>query len=154
MSTATQSTAIHAVCPGCGKVVRIAAERMQDRPRCPSCKQGIFTGEPVVLDDRSFGNFISGNDLPVLVDFWAPWCGPCHTFGPVIEQAAKAFSTQVIVAKVNSDEAPAASQRLQIRSIPTVVLFSQGREIARQTGAMPMNTLRQWMSASGVMRPE
>ncbi len=151
MSSSPTANGIHATCPGCGKVVRIPAIRLSDRPRCPSCKAGIFAGEPVVLDDGSFGSFLACNDLPVLVDFWAPWCAPCRAFAPVIERAATVFSPQIIVAKVNSDEAPALSQRLQIRSIPTILLFRQSREIGRQAGAMPLEVLTPWLSSLGIL---
>ena len=153
MSAPAGSEAQCATCPGCGKTVRIPTARLQDNPRCPSCKSTLFPGTPIVLDDHSFDRFLSANDLPILVDFWAPWCGPCRNFAPVIEEAAKTFASQLIVAKVNSDEAPAVSQRFQIRSIPTVALFKQGREIGRQTGALPLGALSQWISASGISLP-
>ena len=152
MSATVGSESLHAACPGCGKTVRIPTSRLQDNPRCPSCRSSIFPGAPVMLDDQSFDQFLSKNDLPILVDFWAPWCGP-RTFAPVIEGAAKAFSSQVIVAKVNSDEAPTVSQRYQIRSIPTVALFKHGREIGRKTGALPFGGLSQWMTTLGVSLP-
>ena len=153
MNATDDSESLHATCPGCGRTVRIPASRLQDNPRCPSCRSGIFLGAPVVLDDQSFDQFLSRNDLPILVDFWAPWCGPCRTFAPVIEEAARAFASHVIVAKVNSDEARAVSQRLQIQSIPTVALFMDGREIGRRSGAMLLGGLSQWMSTLGVRRP-
>ena len=117
MNATDDSESLHATCPGCGRTVRIPASRLQDNPRCPSCRSGIFLG------------------------------------APVIEEAARAFASHVIVAKVNSDEAPAVSQRFQIRGIPTVALFKHGREIGRQTGALPSGALSQWLSTLGVSIP-
>ena len=153
MNATVDSDSLHATCPGCGKTVRVPASRREDNPRCPSCKSSLFQGTPIVLDDHSFDPFLAKNDLPILVDFWTPWCGPCRTFAPIIEEAAKAFASRLIVTKVNSDEAPTVSQRFQIRSIPTVALFKGGRELGRQAGALPLGTLSQWLATLGVSPP-
>jgi thioredoxin 2 len=153
MSATVGSESVHATCPGCGKTIRIPAGRLQDAPRCPACRHGIFTGSPIALDDRSFDAFLCGNDLPVLVDFWAPWCAPCRAFAPVVEQAAQLLSSHAIIAKVNSDEAPTVSQRHQIRSIPTIALFKNGREVARKTGTLPLSELMRWLATMGIDRP-
>ena len=145
------SDSLHATCASCGQAVRIPAARLREGPRCPSCKNAILSTSPIELDDQSFDRFLARNDLPVLVDFWAPWCGPCRAFAPVIEDAARTLATQVRVVKVNSDLAPTVSQRLQIRSIPTVAVFRSGTEVARQSGAMPARALSQWLRVSGVI---
>jgi thioredoxin 2 len=130
--------------------VRVPAARVKDDPRCPACHESLFTGAPIALDDGTFDRFVLHNDLPVLIDFWAPWCGPCRTFGPVIEEAARRWASRIIVAKVNSDEAPAVAQRHQIRSIPTITLYKEGRELARKLGAVPLGELERWISSHGV----
>ncbi len=147
----TGAESIHATCAGCGQAVRIPAARLGADPRCPSCKASVLSASPIELNDLSFDRFLARNDLPVLVDFWAPWCGPCRAFSPIIEDAARTLATQIRVVKVNSDLAPAVSQRLQIRSIPTVAVFRNGVEIARQSGAMPAKALSQWLLISGVI---
>ena len=144
---------VHATSGSCGQAVRIPTGRLRENPRCPSCKNAIFSASPIALDDQSFDRFLARNDLPVLVDFWAPWCGPCLAFAPVIDDAARTLATQLRVTKVNSDLAPTVSQRLQIRSVPTLAVFRHRVEVARQSGAMPARALAQWLRASGVIDP-
>jgi thioredoxin 2 len=139
------SDPIHVVCGKCDSVVRVPAERAQDAPHCPKCRSLLFDTHPLELKTGSFDKHLSRNDLPLIVDFWAPWCGPCRTMAPHFEEAARRAGPNARFAKVNSDEEPSLSGRFGIRSIPTLIVFRGGKEIARQSGAMDLGTLQRWL---------
>jgi thioredoxin 2 len=124
-------------CPHCGTTNRVPAARLAQDPVCGRCGQALLAGEPVELGDASFDKVVAATELPVLVDFWAPWCGPCRMMAPAFEQAAAQLKGRALLVKVNSDDNPGLAQRYGIRSIPTLVRLQQGREVQRQTGALP-----------------
>ena len=126
----------HVVCANCGATNRIPAVRLADDPECGKCHRPLLTGKPIDLDDGNFEKVTSGTDLPVVVDFWAPWCGPCRMMAPQFEEAARQLKGKALLVKVNSDESPRAAQRFGIRSIPTMVRLTHGREADRLTGAV------------------
>jgi thioredoxin 2 len=137
------------VCPHCDTVNRLPAERASERPDCGRCGRPLLTGEPVALDATRFERFTGRNGLPVVVDFWAAWCGPCRTMAPQFEAAARQLAGRAVFAKVDTEAAPELSARLGIRSIPTLVMFAGGREVARVSGAMPAADLVRWVDRTG-----
>ena len=141
MGAAEARTALTA-CPSCGRRNRVPVAA-RGRPRCAACRADL----PWLVEagDADFGAAVEESRLPVLVDVWAPWCGPCRLVAPVVEQLARDRAGRLKVVKVNADEAPAVSGRLGVRGIPTLVLFRDGREIARLTGAQPADALRRWL---------
>lgn len=138
---------LHVVCPHCHTTNRLRSPQLAHSPDCGSCKQPLFNGRPENLSATEFERHITRGDLPVLVDFWAPWCGPCRMMAPAFEQATAQLEPKVQVVKVNTDEAQGLGARLDIRSIPTLAIFLGGREIARQAGAMSASDIVRWTQA-------
>lgn len=128
----------HIACAHCGAVNRLSADRLADDPDCGRCHRALLDGQPVELSDLNFDAFVRQTTLPVLVDFWAPWCGPCRQMAPQFEAAARQLKGRALLVKVNSDDSPQASAKFAIRSIPTLVRLQAGAELRRQSGALPL----------------
>jgi len=128
---------VHVACPACGATNRFPAQRIDEGPSCGRCGQALLQGHPLELTDDSFDGVVAATRLPVLVDFWAPWCGPCRMMAPAFEQASRQLLGRALLVKVNSDDNPGLSRRYGIRSIPTLMRLDGGRESQRQSGAVP-----------------
>jgi thioredoxin 2 len=143
------SDPLHIVCPHCQAVNRVPPERLGADPACGKCHQALFDGHPVALDAAGFDKHLARNDIPMLVDFWAPWCGPCRMMAPEFVKAAAQLEPRVRLAKVDTEAEPSLGARYDIRSIPTLALFRGGREVARQAGAMQSAGIVQWARSHG-----
>jgi thioredoxin 2 len=138
-------------CQFCGAWNRIDASRAADKPKCGKCAKPMLLDRPVKLDDENFSRTITESDVPILVDFYADWCGPCKMMAPSVDKLAADYSGKAIVAKLNTDLAQQTSQSFQIRGIPTSIVFLKGKEVARQTGAVPYATLASMIDRAGAV---
>ena len=138
---------LHIVCPHCTATNRLPAQRLKQQPKCGKCHQILFSGTVLPLTSANFDPQITRNDIPLLVDFWAEWCGPCKMMAPAFAQAAPLLEPQFRLGKLNTETETALSARYQIRSIPTLILFQGGRELARQAGAMNSQDIIRWAKA-------
>jgi thioredoxin 2 len=132
-------------CPRCLTANRVPRARLGEDPKCGKCGAPLLDGKPVALDDATFEPFVSRSELPVVVDFWAAWCGPCRMMAPAFEQAAGELKTRVRFAKLDTENAQGVAARFGIRSIPTMILFRGGREAGRVSGAMDARAIRAWL---------
>jgi len=136
---------LHIVCPHCDAVNRVPSVRLEEGPTCGKCQRHLFTGHPVDLSTERFLKHVERNDIPVLVDFWEPWCGQCRQMAPFYEQATAKLEPYFRVVKVNTEAEQQLAGRFAIRSIPTLAVFKGGRELARQPGAMDTNNIIAWV---------
>jgi thioredoxin 2 len=143
------SDSLHIVCPHCEAVNRVPSERLGSTPACGKCHRPLFEGHPAALSEAGFQKHLARNDIPMLVDFWAPWCAPCRMMTPEFVKAAAQLEPGMRLVKVDTEAEPSLGARYDIRSIPTLALFDHGREVARQAGAMQSAGIVQWALERG-----
>ena len=137
----------HILCPHCVAVNRIPATRLGDKPKCGKCKNALFAGHPVELTDQTFSKFINNSDIPVVVDFWAEWCGPCKMMAPAFAEASAQLEPNILLAKLNTEVAQQTAAQFGIRSIPSIIMFKNGKEVSRQAGALSAQQIIQWANS-------
>jgi len=131
-------------CPHCSKLNRVPEAKLNANGTCGSCKAALFASKPININQTNFNNQVMKSEIPILVDFWASWCGPCKMMAPVLTDAATEFEPQLRIGKLNTEEEQMLGGQFNIRSIPTLVLFHHGKEIERVSGAMNLQQLKQW----------
>jgi thioredoxin 2 len=136
---------LHVVCPHCHGTNRVLRARLESAPRCGSCKEALLPTYPLELNTAGFDRHLASDDLPLIVDFWAAWCAPCRMMAPAFTQAAAQLKLKARLAKLDTEAEPTIAARYGIRSIPTLIAFSHGREIARQSGALDLGSLLGWI---------
>lgn len=133
------------MCPHCGGLNRVPEEKLNSQPTCGKCKQALFTGKPVEMNGAQFTRALQKSDQTLVVDFWAPWCGPCQSFAPTFSQAAAQFEPKARFIKINTEAEQQIAAQFGIRSIPTLAVFRNGQEIERLSGALPSQEFSRWL---------
>jgi thioredoxin 2 len=151
MDHTKKASTTNVTCPKCNSTNRLPSDRLVDKPKCGKCKKLLFIGKPMELTAANVAQVLNHNELPILVDCWAPWCGPCKSFAPIFEQAARDLEPRLRLAKLNTESQQQVAGRWKIQSIPTLILFRQGKELGRLSGAVPLGQIKQWLKQQGVV---